>query len=623
MVRPFAATESGRNGQIMAQEIEAAPSPPALAPAEGPRHGPAAFLAQIQALGPGRILALGLVAAGLLALLAFIAFRVAEPRYTLLFGGLQPADAAALVDRLEALGTPYRLSERGDAVLVPAEEVTRLRMTLAQDGMPAGDVVGYELFDGANGFTTTDFLANVNLRRALEGELARTIASLREVRAARVHLVQPQRRLFQREVETPSASVLLTLNGAAELDRRQVEGVRYLVASAVPGLAAERVTVMDDRGNLLARGEDGSGPFLLDRTEEYRRAYEEQLRAKLVSLLERSIGPGRVDAQVTAEIDFDELSVTEELYDPQGQVVRSTRTTEEVSNRNEAGADNAVTVGNNLPAAPAAGGGPTSQEQVERTEETVNYEISRKQRLQRKRGGTVRRLFVAIQVDGSYVDDGSGNLVFEPRDREELAQLEALARSAVGIDEERGDRIEIVSRPFVQPEIAPVEEPDLLSTLLERYGRYLETLLWLLFGTLVLLFGVRPLIGRLLSGSTGGQVRPEQTAVVVGADGKPLLVHGASGTLVTVDERGRPVVVQAELPTADGTAPGRASTPGEPPSSGAEPGTDGGADDGGHELVNLDKVAGKVKASLVNEVADILERYPEEAVRVIRGWLHS
>ena len=608
----------------MAQEIEAATSPPAIAAGESPPRGLAAFLAQMQALGPGRILALGLVAAGLLGLLAFIAFRAVEPRYALLFGGLEPADAAALVDRLEALGTPYRLSDAGDAVMVPAEEVGRLRMTLAQDGMPAGGVVGYELFDGANGFTTTDFLANVNLRRALEGELARTISSLREVRAARVHLVQPQRRLFQRESDPPSASVLLTLTGGASLDRRQVEGVRYLVASAVPGLDAARVTVMDDRGELLARAEDGSDSFLLDRTEEYRRAYEERLRQKLVALLERSIGPGRVDAQVTAELDFDEVAVTEELFDPQGQVVRSTRTTEETTNRNETNPDGTVSVGNNLPAAQVqATAGATSQEQVERNEETVNYEISRKQRTQRKRGGTVRRLFVAIQVDGRYVDDGSGKPVFQPRDREELAQLEALARSAVGIDEERGDRIEIVSRPFVRPDAAAVVEPGLLESLTERYGRYLEPVLWLLFGTMVLLFGVRPLLARLLPAAGSVPIQPGATAVIQGADGKPLLVHGASGTLVTVDERGQPVVMQsapAGTVAAAGTSPG-SGTSSRSEEDDSQPARE--VTEDGHELVDLDKVAGKVRASLVNEVADILERYPEEAVRVIRGWLHS
>ncbi len=608
----------------MAQEIEAATSPPTVAAAENSSRGLAVFLAQLQALGPGRILALGLVAAGLLGLLAFIAFRAVEPRYALLFGGLEPADAAALVERLEALGTPYRLNDAGDTVMVPADEVARLRMTLAQDGMPAGNVVGYELFDGANGFTTTDFLANVNLRRALEGELARTIASLREVRAARVHLVQPQRRLFQREEDPPSASVLLTLSGGASLDRRQVEGVRYLVASAVPGLDASRVTVMDDRGDLLARAEDGSDSFLLDRTEEYRRAYEERLRQKLVALLERSVGPGRVDAQVTAELDFDEVSVTEELYDPQGQVARSTRTTEETTNRNETSPSGAVSVGNNLPAAQAQkGAGPSSREQVERNEETVNYEISRKQRTQHKRGGTVRRLFVAVQVDGTYVEDANGNRVFQPRKKEELAQLEALARSAVGIDEERGDRIEIVSRPFVQPEKAAAVEPGLLASLTERYGRYLESALWLLFGTMVLLFGVRPLLARLLPSASPTPIPPGATAVIQGADGKPLLVHGASGTMVTVDERGQPVVMQSEPAgtTAAAGAPQGANAPS--PSEGSSSRMPQHVSDDGHELVDLDKVAGKVRASLVNEVADILERYPEEAVRVIRGWLHG
>ncbi len=601
----------------MAQELEATTAEVAVPQAERPVAG---WLALLQSLGPGRILALGVVLVALLAFFAFVALRVVEPRYTLLFGGLDPGDAATLVDRLEKMNVPYRLSDRGDAILVPEEDVTRLRMTLAADGMPAGEVVGYEVFDGANGFTTTDFLANVNLKRALEGELARTIASLREVRSARVHLVQPSRRLFERQPQQASASVFVSLLGGHRLEPRQVEGIRYLVASAVRGLSASRVTVMDDRGNLLARGGDDERLFALERAEEYRRAYEDRMRRKLIELLERTVGVGRVDAQVTAEMDFDEVSVTRENYDPEGKVPRSSRVVEENTRRSETAGKDAVTVSNNLPAArQQSAGGDQSSEAVERTDETVNYEVSRTVETQRRHGGRIRRISVAIQVDGKWVPGADGKPVFQPLGRDELSELEALARGALMIDDERGDKIEIVSRPFVTPEVPPPAPESWLDLLTGRYGRYVEALLWLLLGIAVLQFGFRPLVQKLTSAARPA-LEPARTAVIQGPDGKPLLVHGTTGTAVALDERGQPVVVQTDLGTRDGGQLVSSGSGGQQGAGGAA--RDGDGEDGG-ELTTLAQVAGKVKSSLVKEVADILEEQPDEAVRVIRTWLHE
>lgn len=589
----------------MAKELQATPVEQPPAPARGTL--PAA-LEQLRSLGPGRILAIGAVLLAILAFAAFALQRALEPRYTLLFGGLEASEVAAITEKLDAAQIPWRLNARGDAVLVPADRVASVRMTLAEEGLPAGDVVGYELFDRSGSFASTDFEANVNLKRALEGELARTIASLAGVRAARVHLVQPARRLFQRETEPASASVFLSLGAAARIGQRQVEGIRHLVASAVPGLEPGRVTVMSDRGELLARGTPDDGSFVLDEAEQYRRSFEESLRDKLVRALERTVGPGRVDAQVTAELDFDERTSTEELFDPASQVARSTRTTEETTERNEVGTSDTVTAGNNLPGAQAAaGGGPTSREQTSRTDETTNFEISRTVHNARRRAPVVRRLFVAVQVDGVRTTDADGTVRFEPRPAEELAQFEALARSIAGIDDERGDRIEVVSRPFVQPETPEVEPPSLAGTLIAHYGHLIEAAVWLVALALALVFGLRPVLRRLLPAGSTPVLEGRETAVVLGEDGRPLLVHAASGTVVTVDESRRPVVRAPQEPKPE-PAP-------EPPVP-ATPEEE-------RELVDLRNVQGKVKASLVNDLAQIFENHPEQAVRVIRDWLHS
>lgn len=486
----------------------------AQAASEGSSKAGNAAMALLATLGPGRIVALGAVAVLLLGFFAYVIGRAAEPSYTLLFSNLQLAEAQQLTQRLDGLDVPYRLSPGGDAILVPAAEALRLRMTLAQEGLPVGTTVGYELFDRADPFTTSDFLGNVNLRRAVEGELARTIGSLRQVRAARVHIVEPKRSLFGREEIKPSASIVVSLRQPGSLDRRQVAGIRQLVAAAVPGLSAASVTIVDDAGDLLAEPEGDAGDGLaMDRTEEHRAAFENRLQGKIVQLLERTLGPGKVEAAVSADLDFDEVATTAELYDPNAQVVRSTQTAEEASDLNEKEAAEPVSVANNLPTERApAEGAPGSSERRNRTEETVNYEISRTVRNQTKRGSTIRKLSIAVQVDGLWSERPDGGRDFQPRSAEELAQINELVRSAVGADATRGDVVEVVSRPFlaaegsgeIAAEWSPLDDLD--------YGRLLELAV---LGTLtlaVLFFGVRPLVSRLLPASTAAAVGTPDTA---------------------------------------------------------------------------------------------------------------
>lgn len=536
------------------------------------------LLVQLQSLGTGRILALGAVALALAAFFAFVVARSLEPPYTLLFGGLAVEDARRIVERLEAAAVPYRLSAGGDAVLVPADRALRLRMDLAEEGLPTGGSVGYEVFDRGGPLGTSDFLANVNLRRALEGELARTIAAIRPVRAARVHLVLPRRELFERGRHAASASVVLSLASPGGLDRRQVQGIRNLVAAAVPGLEVGRITIVDDRGNLLARGGEGQPAGLAGADlEEQRAAIEQRLRAKILQLLERTIGPGRVEAEVTADLELDEVTTTAEQYDPNGQVARSTQTVEESGDRRDA-EGGSLTVANNLPTARAAqGGAGGTSERTTRSEETVNYEISRTVRNQIRRPGHLRRLSIAVQVDESWVVAADGSRQPQPRSAEELAQLAALVRSAAGVDEERGDVVEVVSRPFVQAEPGTLAEPGLLD--LERYdlARLGELAGLALLTVAVLLFGVRPL------------ARSLRPPLPPAPEGEPEPAEGGGAP------EPRPAV--AELPA---------------PASVAGPDTPGAA-----------QLEGPVRDSLVQQVAQIAAAHPEDALRVIRGWLQQ
>lgn len=583
------------------------PAPVASAVAAAPGGG--RLLASLARLGPARLAVLGAIALGMLGFFAFLILRAAEPARTLLFGGLAGADAQQIVERLEALGVPYQLSGSGDAILVPADQALRLRMTLAEEGLPSGGVVGYELFDRSSAFGQTDFLSNVNLRRALEGELARTIGTIRSVRAARVHLVQPDRGLFRRDQTPPSASIVVSLQGSQRLEPRQVQAIVDLVAAAVPGLQPSGVTVVDDRGNLLARGgEDALGGGLAGGAEERRAALEEHTRGKIVQLLERTLGPGRVDAQVSIELDLQQVTTTAESFDPEGQVPRSSQTVEESSERTDPAANDTLTVANNLPtAAPAAGTGGGGREASRRNEETINYEISRTVRSQTQTPGAIKRMGIAVQVDGTYRPGDDGQPMFQPLPADELAQLEALVRSAAGVSEERGDVVEIVSRPFVAPPAAEPIEPGWLDLSSPLLARAIEVGGLALTALIVALLVVRPAINRLLA--LGQPAATAAGVAMLGPDGRPLLVQAPAGATIGIDETGKPVVVRQQLSTM----------PAEPTVAAGDGDTAAPQAAGG--TVRIENVAGGVQASLVSEVAALVEARPQDVVRTMRSWL--
>jgi flagellar M-ring protein FliF len=563
-----------------------------------PQDGPGGLLALLRTLGPGRIAALGAVALVLLSFFAFVAWRVSAPEYTILFAGLQLADAERLTQRLDALGVPYRLSGGGDAVMVPADRALKLRMSLAEEGQPVGSTVGYELLDKAGPFGTSEFQANINLRRAIEGELARSIGTLRQVRSARVHINLPKRELFARDAAPPTASIVLAFRGGATLEKSQIAGIKHLVAAAVPALAPERVTLVDDSGNLLAQAADpGSEGLAGTEAEDYRAALEARLKAKIVQLLERTLGPGHVEAEVSADIDFDEVATTAESYDPNGQVVRSTQTTSDKTDSDQRQQADNVTVANNLPTERAQGAAAAngSSERANRTEETVNYEISRVVRNQTHKGGTVRRLSVAVQVDGTYRTQPDGTVAYEPRSADELKELAALVRGAAGIAEDRGDRLEVVARRFVKPADQGAEPAPFLGLEREDYWRAGELATYGLLTLVVLFFGVRPVVRRVLP-TPPATLPLLEAGTLLGPDGTPL-PSGSAPALLPAPGGGEQAAITAE---DDGTGSGAAPV-----------------------MLDLKNVRGQVRASLVDDVSSVVADRPEEAVRVIRGWLHA
>lgn len=559
-----------------------------------------------------------MVAAGSLAFFIYLSGRLATRDVALLYGDLDPQDSGQIVANLEQMDVPYRISSDGRQISVPADQVGRLRVAMAAEGLPSGGSIGYEIFDRSEGLGATNFVQNINHLRALEGELARTIRSIGQVKQARVHLVLPRRELFSRERQEPSASIVLTMNGRRSLDRQQVQAIQNLVAAAVPNLKPTKVAIVDNMGTLLASGgsdEDGLGSAV-STAQEMRVDYQARLVRTIEELVERTVGAGNVRAEITAEIDFDRITENSEVYDPDGQVVRSTQSVEETSNSLDGQSDAPVTVGNNLPDAtlPGQGDGTTSQSRSERSEETVNYEISRTVKTFVREVGLVRRLSVAILINGSYVANADGDLVYQPRAAEELEQIATLVRSAVGYDEERGDTLEVVNLRFAGVETEFEEEiaGGFPSIELPGLMRIAEIAVLGIIGVLLLLFVVRPVLGRMLDSTfegagdgSGAGLLPDPTGArpaLMPRIGTELAVAGAAGIAI---------------------APGDALALGATPQTAAAAAKAKDTAEEIDQLIDLNKVEGRVRASSIKKIGEIIDKHPEEAVSIVRSWLHQ
>ena len=565
----------------------------------------------LRGLGPLRLGAIAIVGVILLTLFVFLTTRLAQPDLALLYSDLDFADSGEIVTRLEAAGVPYELSGNGTSIFVPSDQVDRLRVQMAQQGLPAGGSIGYEIFDRTDGFGTTNFVQNVNRLRALEGELARTIGTINGIRQARVHLVLPERELFSRDAAEPTASVFLRL-GAGRLGSEQIIAIQSLVAAAVPRMAPDAVSIVDNRGNLLARGPASEDDLRLMDTEEMRLAYERRLTERVEDLVSRSVGYGNVRANITVDMDFDRVTVSEERYDPDSQVARSTQIVEEETEANDSDGFDPVTVANNLPEAEAvdplaAGGtGATATERASRTEETTNFEISRTVSNTVRETGSVRRLSIALLVDGTYTAEDGGPMVYTPRSAEELQQIEALVRSAVGFDADRGDTLEVINLQFIDPEMEAMQNADtgplFLGLTREDIFGLVEMLVLGVVAILVILLVIRPLLTRVLDGN-----KVEITAEDYGE-----LITDANGNL-------QPALAgPGGVPALAG--PGGSALTSYAGGSLAEMSDGSGEGDG---MIDLQKVDGQVRASSLRKVGEIINSHPEEAVGILRSWLYQ
>lgn len=552
------------------------------------------LIAQLRGFGPVRLAALGGVGLAMLGLLGFLAMRAAEPPMALLYGDLEQRDAAQVVAALERSRIPHRIAGGGTQVLVPEADVPRVRLLLARDGLPAGGSVGYEIFDRGESLTTTPFQQDVNRLRALEGELSRTIRGLAGVRQARVHLVLPRREPFSRERGEAQASVVLTMQGAQRLDREGVQAVLHLVSTAVPGLRPQNISIVDSRGELLARGGQAlAGPAAAQGAEELRRAQELRLARAVEDLLERTLGPGRVRAEASVELDFERVQTLEERFDPENQVPRSTQSTAETNRSTEPGN---VSVANQLPGGNAENGGPRTEQS--RQEETTNFEIGRVTRNTTREQPALRRLSVAVLVDGVWEPVPGAAPRWRERTADEMERIAALARSAVGFDERRGDRVEVVSMRFAEP--PPAEAPPDGFVILGHavptalMGRIVESAILALVALAAILLLGRPLVGRL-----GLALAPPPALAAAGAAAALPGAAALDGALPG--------------PAAAAALPGGAA-PALPGASGAE----GGGED---QMVNVARVDGQVRASALQALAELVDKNPDQSTAVLRRWL--
>ena len=532
-------------------------------------------------LGPVRLAVMGAMVLGMIGFFIFLATRLGSPSMVLLYGNLDKQDSAQIISQLEGMGVPYELKQNGSQVMVPDDRALKLRLSIAGQGLPSGGSIGYEIFDDQDTIGTTNFVQNVNLVRALEGELARTIQTLSQVKSARVHLVLPKRELFSRDKQQPSASI--TLKSTGGIGKEQIAAIQHMVAAAVPGLSPNRVSIIDSSGKLLARGfEDDPATTMAAKAVERRRAFETRMARTIEELLEKTVGFGRVRAEVKADMDFDRISTTDEEFNPDGQVVRSTQSIEETTQSRDAEGTQPVTVGTNLPD-PSAGtsGSASSSAAQSRTEETVNFEISKKTVNHIRESGIVRRLSVAVLVDGVRGFDENNDPTYKPRSEAEMELLATLVRGAIGFNADRGDTVEVINMEYAKAAEEVVELELFFGLDKNDLLRMAEVLVLSIVAILVILLVVRPLVSRAF-----------ESIPAAAAAGERLLADQAAAAAAALTAPG----VSAEAAVEEEQF---------------------------EELIDIDRVEGRVKASSVKKVGEIVEKHPDEALSIIRSWMYQ
>ena len=532
------------------------------------------FIQSIKNLSPGRLASIAAIVIFLISFFVYLATKLNTGNYAVLYTDLEMEDAKQIVQHLETANIKYRLTKNGTEILVPEEDVNKMRIDTADLAMASkGSNVGYEIFDNTDALGSTNFVQNVNLIRALEGELARTIRSVDHIKSARVHLVLPKREMFSREEQMPTASVVIKTDGG-KLSLESIHSIQQLIAAAVPKLDVKNVSIVDSAGNLLTNNFEDEEAVTVANNEALRLEQERRMSLQVQNLLEKSVGEGKVRAQVNLDMDFDQIVTNEEIYDPDSQVVRSQATVTDNSTTDNV--EQPVSVAQNIPNGDMVAAGTGSVSRKSRTEETVNYEISKVVRNKVKNSGTIKRLGVAVIVDGIYERNAEGKVVYRDRTPEEMEQIRSLVKSAVGFDAERGDMVEVANMKFAsnQPEIEEVNEVLIMGFTKDELIRIAEGIGVAIVAILVILLVIRPLINNAFETNT--------------ANGE--------GRLLGDNAEEDNLLLSNFLNEEDGEI---------------------------DELINMNKIDGRIKVSSLKKINDIVEKNPDAAVNIIRGWLYS
>jgi flagellar M-ring protein FliF len=562
--------------------------------------GVEAILQKFREAGANKLMVAGGIGAGVLAALVAIILAFSQPKMGVLFSGLSDADAGAIVTELETMDVPVKVSGDGSTIYAPSGRVPRLRMLMAERGMPAGGAVGYELFDDKSSLGLTSFMQDMTRLRALEGELSRTIQTLDSIESARVHLVLARRDPFSREKAEPTASVTVRMRGALQLSKEQAAAVRHLVASSVPQLNPGKVSVLDARMGAVFAEQDGpmSGAASVTGLQA---EIEERLAMAAESVLVPTLGAGRVRVRVAADLRTEREVRRAETYDPKQTALRSRQTIDEVETNRENGGDEPVTVEQNLPENDVgnAAGAATASSDIERSEQVVNYEISSVRSEQVIEPGDVERLSISVIVDNKRVTGPDGEVSYEPRTPEELAKITGLVRSAVGFDANRGDVITVENLPFVDlDETMPRFAPSTITEVVYRnFDSITQAVALLLIGVAIIFGVIRPVMSRMLPTGESGGIEPVAMGEL-NLDDLNFGEEGEGGGLAAL---------------GGGGVGGQAAIAG--PKKSVSESLD--------QMLELRDVDGKVRASSVQKLGRIAEDYPEEVVAILRTWLYE
>ena len=554
-------------------------------------------LEKLKSTGNLKIIALIAFAVLMLSFFSLILFRFSKPIFTPLYSGLSTEDSTELVAELSKLGVPFKIGDGSSEVMVDASRVLPLRMILAEKGIPKnGSIIGYEVFDKDLGMGTSNFIYNLNYIRALEGELARTIAILSSVKTARVHLVIPKRQIFERNKAEPSASVMVSFRSEKRFVKKDAKAIRHLVSSAVPSLNLNRVTIVDTQGNILARGGfDEYGELTSEDGEEFKQNYELGIKNKITDLVEQIVGIGKVKTQVSVEVTYDKITSSSETFDPESQVARSVQLSEERANSTD-GENLPVSVANNLPNQEGDEDAEVeSASSNQRTDEITNFEISKTVTNKVSHQGKLTRLSVAVLIDGRYQkDEDTGEEIYIPREEEELAQIRNLVSSAIGFDEERGDDLRVVNLQFSKDLSGLIMQESPFFWLQKDLSNILKTLMIGIVSILIIVLVIRPIVYRAFEFS-GKDLDIEQD----------ILQNEAITKIIGNQQEG------ADSATGEG---GVAS---------AEADAEGFNEGGEDQMLDVSSLQANEKQQIIKKANQFVSKNPTQAINILRAWMTS